>query len=596
MIELGIPPDSWTDIKPPVEAASVPLPPPTPTTRPASPARHKVEGKTYKSPWKLADEQLQALNVSQLQELTTKLIVIRNYLTSRLRHETAQAGLKAPSLEVSSALLGLVEPIADHSEPNQELENATAVLIASLELQHIVTNFEDMAEEDIKAPSENASQIVHIDGQPFLLFVPEDYRAPREDRLAAHKRLRNHQGSLTVIKALTKLVEGTALRNRVMFRGPNSIGMAGPMVQMGMPQMQIALPDIAGQGQPGPFPVNAGPQPAMVAATAAAGAQRNHAMAVVVNLDELRRTIVPLVWLSFKLGFLLYIFGRHASYEKRVILGCMAAGWVVWEALALRNRRAQEGRRMMQNREEAQRERRRAAGIAQPAGARPQPGQPQQQPLPAPLANNGLRPGLIFQRALRHNGQTVALPQPTTRGSRYSIWTLRYWVYKIACIGLAAEAREMGLYNPNPNRRPPSPPRRPETPDEIAIERYGKMMRNVIVCFVLFFGTLAPGIERKRKKALEKREKLKGLCAADRERYKAAQEKKSQARLAASVPATPDGSANVDADQVVQEVIAEVEAEGAGEEAPVEEQENENEGENEGENPDGGDVDDEVGM
>jgi hypothetical protein len=215
---------------------------------------------------------------------------------------------------------------------------------------------------------------------------------------------------------------------------------------------------------------------------------------VTVNLDELIRIVVPLIFLILKLAFLLWIFGKHASRSKRILLTCLSVAYVVYEAWSMRSRRAAEARRAREReREEVLRAQRRRRGDVTPGigGAPPDfPGGANAPPLPEADGR---------QRQPRR-------PPPT-------VFTPRYWVNAIAGVGLAAEAREMGLIR-DPNhvgslsrRLPPDPP--PRTLQG----RARRAFRRTLVGFVLFIGTLVPDVEKRRRRLLEKRERVRAQVA-----------------------------------------------------------------------------------
>ncbi|GAA5836295.1 hypothetical protein JCM9279_000346, partial [Rhodotorula babjevae] len=85
--------------------------------------------------------------------------------------------------------------------------------------------------------------------------------------------------------------------------------------------------------------------------------RRRATLSVIINLEAVFALFVPLVLLSAKLGFLLWLFGRSASPSKRLVLGAIAVLWVVFEGWGILRRRQAQGR----DRDRVERERRRAA-------------------------------------------------------------------------------------------------------------------------------------------------------------------------------------------------------------------------------------------
>lgn len=322
-----------------------------------------------------------------------------------------------------------------------------------------------------------------------------------------------------------------------------------------------------------------------------------------INLDSIRRYLAPLLWLSFKLSLLLYVFGRHASFNKRVVLIGMAVGWVFWEALAIGQRvEAQVRRRERLQRQQAggvagaagpvdpvqavlDRGRRRAerdraaqrlrdqrlpqrdavevnnfnpppvAPDAQtnpvaaaapqaesnvnlppnpPVNAPPNPAPVQRPPSPVPAIEAPVaaqRPGRRNLRALAEDirARGGAFPPGTeVRPFRTtSALSPKYWFNSIAVVGLASEYRELGLH--------PIGERSLGSSNNSDYPRWYKALRNMKVCLILFIGTLLPEIEKKRKKALEKRTRILNMVIAD-----AAREREGRnIRIATRLPENP---------------------------------------------------------
>ncbi|GAA5856777.1 hypothetical protein JCM9279_006112, partial [Rhodotorula babjevae] len=99
-------------------------------------------------------------------------------------------------------------------------------------------------------------------------------------------------------------------------------------------------------------------------------------------------------------------------------------------------------------------------------------------------------------------GAAPAAARPTRRRVPASRASPKYWLNTLAAVGLVAEARELGLQPRYIAGRPVAPPS-PTPPGP-----YRRALRNVLVATVLFFATLSPEVERKRRRALDKRERL----------------------------------------------------------------------------------------
>lgn len=245
--------------------------------------------------------------------------------------------------------------------------------------------------------------------------------------------------------------------------------------------------------------------------------RRRATLSIVINLEAIISILVPLILLALKLGFLLWIFGRHASKTKRYILFGLAGVWILWEAWTLLRRRSAGTR-------ERERERRRLANLAagipdlQPAGVPAAARRGGEDPVRAHRADRAPRGG-IPPLAGGIVDPAAVVPRVRAIASRL---TPRYWLNYIAAVGLAEEARELGLVPRSIAGRPvtnPSPQYQPVAPnDRIGLARQARRraFRTAMIAIVLFFGTLSPEVERKRKRALDKRDKLLALRQVNR--------------------------------------------------------------------------------
>lgn len=255
-------------------------------------------------------------------------------------------------------------------------------------------------------------------------------------------------------------------------------------------------------------------------------------LAIVINLESVFALVVPLFFLSLKLGFLLWIFGRHASERKRYLLAAMAALWVVWEGYSLLRRRTG----VQRERDRAERLRARlAAGEAQEAVLRARLERERERAARRGEDAEGQGEGGVRARGGAHERvrglgaemgreEREALPgaapaRPANRRVRAptSRLTPRYWLNWIAAVGLAEEARELGLVPRMVAGRPVAPVGARDRMGQAAQHRR-RAWRTALTAIVLFFGTLSPEVERKRKRALEKRERLLAERVAARQR------------------------------------------------------------------------------
>lgn len=280
-------------------------------------------------------------------------------------------------------------------------------------------------------------------------------------------------------------------------------------------------------------PVNAGLDPREL------GATRMHRFEVVISLDTLLSYIGPLLWLSMKLTFLLYLFARNATAQKRAILIGLSALWVVWEGWAIRSRRRSERRRREREAREQEggqpgrraaqdpiralldgarnRQRGPAPDVApevDPAGAEDHQdavpvapaGETEPAAPPAALRSRGpasatrgrspaYRPDTAALRTAIHRLRSGAIGSAADhrRARRANRLSLKYWIGAVANMGLT---QEYGDLERRSGARVP------------AISPWQRRIQNVITGVTLFVATLLPEAERKRRKALEKRRKL----------------------------------------------------------------------------------------
>ncbi|GAA5961773.1 hypothetical protein JCM3765_004066 [Sporobolomyces pararoseus] len=293
--------------------------------------------------------------------------------------------------------------------------------------------------------------------------------------------------------------------------------------------------------------------------------RRAATISITLHLDSLIQFLLPLFFLSLKLAFLLFVFARHASPFKRNVLIAGAVLWVVWEGIRIgrRGRRPaaadrgagdRGGGRGDRDRNDRDRERRRAAreeararwhqdqqdaqvraanrAIAEEEEAQARlgggDGQGQQidrnpgvigDPPPPPLRQRNVPqaqpPQPQAQMVARQQPPRSSSSSSATRREPPSIFSPKYWINSLAAVGLVEEARELGLSPRYIAGRPISPANRMPYVPLSQLSRWERhksearrLGRIVWTGFVLFLGTLIPEVERKRKKALEKRERL----------------------------------------------------------------------------------------
>ncbi|GAA6022590.1 hypothetical protein JCM10207_003916 [Rhodosporidiobolus poonsookiae] len=372
-------------------------------------------------------------------------------------------------------------------------------------------------------------QVVQIAGLPYLLHAPQALAPPSLPSFKHFLALRRAQAIYHILTTLLQLLLTLQPTAGSVAHGRAASGPGG--VRPGYRPLGSAVPGGAAAVLAAQAAAAAGAGGIVPPGVAGPAVRRRATVTLQINLEAFVSLLIPLFLLSLKLGFLLWIFGRHASSTKRVILCVMAVAWVVWEGWGIQRRRVGQVREQQRG----ERERRRAARAAAVPPVPPQPqGQPGAQQAPPPPAQaGGAQPGAPAPVPPADAIAPAAAPAPaaagpaprrrsTPRRPPASRLSPKYWLNTIAAVGLVAEARELGLqprFIAGRPIAPAGPP--PRTPAERSREALRRAARNVLVGVVLFFGTLSPEVERKRKRALEKRERLLRERREAREREEA---------------------------------------------------------------------------
>ncbi|KAN0063887.1 hypothetical protein ACQY0O_003493 [Thecaphora frezii] len=212
--------------------------------------------------------------------------------------------------------------------------------------------------------------------------------------------------------------------------------------------------------------------------------------------NEIFSMMVPLFFLGLKLGIMLYVFARGASTLKRYTMMGAAVLYVFWEAFKMIKRRTDT--------RQAARQRQAAAAAAAAAGAA---GAGANQGV-AGLAEGVPRPAganvphANLENSTSGGGEAEADPlaplPPVHAPRRFSsanptLYNPEHWLELLAFIGMDSEDEELGLL-PAPGTTVDAPRRR------------GRVFHLIVVPLVLFFVTLVPEIEMKRRRAIEERE------------------------------------------------------------------------------------------
>lgn len=433
------------------------------------------------------------------------------FLMKLTQADTHYASLVA---KAASRQRATIEPLsAGESRPaasvmgDAGLEQAVENLLEILDLSSIVKTATEQARQmysavqlkqtELFGGAQLSSSVVNIAGLPFLLQVPAGLSVPHNQRLEAYVDMAKYQATRTTLAAMLAATKASAAYGYTSSSRSRQ-GVAADDYH----QANAAVPNgiVAGLAQRvGGFgAIGIGQQ---AAARLAGPGMPVARMAVVINVDEIVSLLVPLAFLAVKLGFLIYIFGRHATPKKRYIMIAMAVFWVFWEGRAIRRRRRQQEARLAIGQQQALRqinEQRLArartqqaqtqAGQPHTAGATdtaqqvqqaadPQnpglnhtgatqavaPGSAEEQALIAAGVQNGLERyqrerdrARAQDRRAREAGAVPGAPanvRPTTdsRSRRHSDrpapsrLSPKYWLTLIARVGMSAEAREMGI-------------------------------------------------------------------------------------------------------------------------------------------------------
>ncbi|SCZ87295.1 BZ3500_MvSof-1268-A1-R1_Chr2-2g04761 [Microbotryum saponariae] len=421
---------------------------------------------------------------------------------------------------------------------------------------------------------EGGFKMVTIDNKPYLLHQPAQAKTESPttseptDHQARYLSLQRGRAILSILSTMIHL----SLSALGASSTPLEVGVSAhhrPLIH----QMLGLAPPPPQAGARAPL---LGPHGAL---NALAPRRRGLTISIVLNLEVLVSLFVPLLILSTKLAFLLWIFARRASTTKRWVLVGLAGGWVLWEGWSMYKRRVAVVRARMaaanngaggvaaggaaggeagadrERERDRERRRRRAAAAAAAAAAPPlaaeggapgaaggpvgipldnQQQQPQDQlrrraarqqpPQPQAQAAQPIPdPGRPRARAHRH-GHGGRRPSSSTTST--SSLSPKYWITRIALIGLVDEALELGLAPRSIAGRPvqyagntfPVPGQQPHQQQPQFVQQpqaqqprstlRSRTLKTFLICVVLFFGTLIPEVERKRRKALEKRTRL----------------------------------------------------------------------------------------
>ncbi|KAK4055349.1 hypothetical protein OIO90_003187 [Microbotryomycetes sp. JL221] len=600
------PPMTTAPSLPPIPLPSLPLqsPPPAPATAQTTAAASEPEVFAFQTaspatptpaaplsntqdPFEMHSPNFAAFlaNLHKLGPMQRTLLLVN--LQKAQYHYSRQSQLRRQQLGWMAGTTSDPQQAQEGDNADVELD-AVKELLIGCHLWHLVQQQEQQAQNDVKRWNEMARnvipewQVVQLHGMPYLLHTSRGVMPPLAPRVDLYQNLYRTEAILSAINSMLALVVAYqpsvaavlshSIARHQLYPAPTGFNpapfAAAAAAAIPVPPTPELVPAPAGGPPPGqardPVDIQAHfnhhavlqhqqvrPQP-----------PRRATLSIVINLEAILSVIVPLLLLSLKVGFLLWIFGRHASYNKRCVMGVMAGMWIVWEGWTMYRRRTLMVRlrqRMEANAvAELERARRfdanwnldparahggapihqRVGGVANPAQHVGADANVLRQRLNAnaaanpfdlagaPQGENGHQPGVgVQQPALANVGRHRRRREPLSRFSP------RYWIARIATIGLVDEAHELGLAPRTLAGRTIQPPRGagagaaaaaalptrtvrppplPHPQDRIGRARLARRraLRTFVVGIVLFFGTLIPEVERKRKRALEKRDRL----------------------------------------------------------------------------------------
>lgn len=244
-----------------------------------------------------------------------------------------------------------------------------------------------------------------------------------------------------------------------------------------------------------------------------------------LTLADATAVIIPMFFVGFKVGILLSVMLRGADTTKKYFILGMASVYIAFESYRIVKRRMRVRQRLM-----------------------PQPPQPPQPnappaaegnenqaatPAPAPMgANVPTAPSheeAVERQATEEPLRPLPPPQAPPRFRSRTRFSYDWWIDLLAFIGLDAEDAELGLLPApgtnaaaalaaNPNATPA-----PAHDETHWLERV--LISSWVLPFVLFFVTMMPAVEQRRKRAIEERERvIRKWTRLEQERRERAQE------------------------------------------------------------------------
>ncbi|KAJ1018088.1 hypothetical protein NDA16_004957 [Ustilago loliicola] len=235
--------------------------------------------------------------------------------------------------------------------------------------------------------------------------------------------------------------------------------------------------------------------------------------------------IIPMFFVGFKVSILLSVMLRGADTVKKYFVLGMASIYVAFESYRIVKRRMRVRQRTLPR--PAQPPQPNAAPVA--GGDAEQPATPTPAPMGANVPTAPSHEEAVERQATEEPLRPLPPPQAPPRFRSRTRFSYDWWIDHLAFIGLDAEDAELGLLPApgtnaaaalaaNPNATPAS-----AHEETLWLERV--LISNWVLPFVLFFVTMMPAVEQRRKQAIEERERvIRKWTRLEHERRERAQE------------------------------------------------------------------------
>ncbi|TIB16327.1 hypothetical protein E3P92_00186 [Wallemia ichthyophaga] len=236
---------------------------------------------------------------------------------------------------------------------------------------------------------------------------------------------------------------------------------------------------------------------------------------IVINLSTLTPLVLPLLFLLFKCGLMLYIFCRHGSWPRKIIMAVLTIGYSIWEAtrfVHVRRHIINPPNQGVQGRQQNGQ----ANALNNPNNAYDALNQAAQQ---ARANGNG-----------NDNDNTAQTPHPHPTNPLNPLSALDQALDRVAHLNLHYEAQRLRIPGPVPTNTPLPPyPATRMAASQQRPPRHPMWWTRLIVPALLAILTLFPEVERRRSRALKWRySAFKSIKAAERLRRERRHEEREE--------------------------------------------------------------------